>query len=216
VTTYGKQPPNTGRQPPSQPDHRPAPKALAALPELENMEPVEINLGLYYLRALRADEHIDDRRAVVESFADPDTRQWVPGYRIDDLVEAGRYIAWRTREWARDERYSWAVADPTTGELLGEVGLKDLDLDAGTAEASCWTHPAGRGRGTASRALAAVLRFGFGAIGLETVVYKHFASNVASARVARKCGFHATDQVEQAMLGDGTEEALVVLMAKRS
>jgi RimJ/RimL family protein N-acetyltransferase len=180
------------------------------------VEPVEINLGLYYLRALRADNRVDDRRAVLEGFADPDTRQWVPGYRIDTLSDAGAYIMRRTREWIRDERCSWAVADPFTGELLGEVGLKDLDLTEGTAEAACWTHPAGRGRGAASKALAAALRFGFGALGLERVLYKHFQSNNASARVAEKCGFEPTGLVEQAVMGDGTEEGLVVRMAIRS
>jgi RimJ/RimL family protein N-acetyltransferase len=180
------------------------------------VEPVEINLGVYYLRALRADERVDDRPAVVEGFADPDTRRWVPGYRIDDLTAAGAYIARRAAEWATDTRYSWAVADPFTGELLGEVGLKDLDLNAGTAEAACWTHPAGRGRGTATKALAAALRFGFGAIGLERVVYKHFASNTASARVAEKCGFALTGRLEQAVLGDGTEERLMIRIATRS
>jgi RimJ/RimL family protein N-acetyltransferase len=174
------------------------------------VEPVEINLGLYYLRALRADDHIDDRKAIIEAFADPETRQWVPGYSIEDLEDAGRYIASRLREWEKDTRFSWAVADPFTGELLGEVGLKDIDLDSGVAEASCWTHPAGRGRGMASRALSAALRFGFGAIGLQRVEYKYFESNHASERVAEKCGFLVIDRIEQAVLGDGNEEALVV------
>jgi RimJ/RimL family protein N-acetyltransferase len=179
------------------------------------VEPVEITLGLYYLRALRADARIDDRQAVVEGFNDPDTRQWGPSYRVGDLADAGRYIARRAEEWASDLRYSWAVADPFTGELLGEVGLKELDLAAGTAEAACWTHPAGRGRGVASRALGAALRFGFGAIGLERVVYKHFESNKASARVAEKCGFRQLDRIEQATMGDGTEDRLVVRIATR-
>jgi RimJ/RimL family protein N-acetyltransferase len=179
------------------------------------VEPVEINLGLYYLRALRADDRIDDRQAIVEGFTDPDTRQWLPGYRIVDLADAGRYIARRADEWATDARYSWAVADPFTGELLGEVGLKELDLDAGTAEAACWTHPAGRGRGVAALALGAALRFGFGAIGLERVVYKHFETNKASARVAEKCGFRQLERVEQAELGDGTEDRVLVRIATR-
>ena len=179
------------------------------------MEPVEINLGLYYLRALRADDHIDDRRAIVEGFTDRDTRLWAPGWEIEDLDDAGRYIALRAKEWANDIRYSWAVADPTTGELLGEVGLKELDLEAGTAEAACWTHPAGRGRGVASRALGAALRFGFGAIGLERVRYKHFESNTASARVAEKCGFSQIERVGQAELGDGTEDRVLVRIATR-
>jgi RimJ/RimL family protein N-acetyltransferase len=177
------------------------------------VEPVEINLGLYYLRALRADGGIDDRQAIVEGFTDPDTRLWVPGYQIDDLAGAGRYIARRAQEWERDVRYSWAVADPFTGELLGEVGLKELNLTEGTGEAACWTHPAGRGRGMASRALAAAMRFGFGAVGLRRVVYRHFESNKASARVAEKCGFHLIEQSEQAVLGDGTEDRVLVRVA---
>jgi RimJ/RimL family protein N-acetyltransferase len=179
------------------------------------VEPVEINLGLYYLRALRADDRIDDRPAIVEGFADPDTRHLAPGWGIEDLADAGRYIARRAEEWAKDIRYSWAVADPTTGELLGEVGLKELDLEAGTAEASCWTHPAGRGRGVAARALGAAVRFGFGAIGLECVRYKHFESNKASARVAEKCGFTEIERVEQAKLGDGSEDRVLVRIATR-
>lgn len=179
------------------------------------MEPVEINLGLYYLRALRADDRLDDRQAIVEGFADPDTRQFVTTLRVEDLAEAGRYVALRAREWAADSRYSWAVADPTTGELLGEVGLKELDLAAGTAEAGVWIHPAGRGRGVAERALGAALRFGFGAIGLQSVLYKHFETNKASARLAEKCGFQQIERFEQATLGDGTEDRLVVRIATR-
>jgi hypothetical protein len=45
------------------------------------VEPVEINAGAWYLRALRADE------------------------------------------WAADTGYSWAVCEPTTGEVLAEVTL---------------------------------------------------------------------------------------------
>ena len=179
------------------------------------MEPVEINLGMYYLRALRADDRVDDRQAIVEGFADPAMRQWVRHYAVDDLAEAGRYITRRAKEWANDVRCSWAVADPTTGELLGEVGLKDVDLSAGTAEAYCWTHPAGRGRGVAPTALAAVLRFGFGALGMETVRYKYFESNTASARVADKLGFRLLEGFEQARLGDGSEDRVLVRISTR-
>jgi RimJ/RimL family protein N-acetyltransferase len=179
------------------------------------VEPVEINLGLYYLRALRADDRIDDRQAIVEGFTDPDTKLWAPGWDVGDLAAAGRYVALRAEEWAKDVRYSWAVADPTTGELLGEVGLKELDLVAGTAEAAVWTHPAGRNRGVAARALGAAVRFGFGAVGLECVRYKHFESNKAAARVADKCGFSQLERIWQATLGDGSEDRLLVRIANR-
>lgn len=152
------------------------------------MQPVEINAGTYYLRQLRADDLLDDRPALVAAFTDPEHRRFVQK-DVSTLAAAGEYIALRAEEWERAQRCSWAVAEPTTGALLGEVGLKNLDLDAGTAEASVWTHPQARGRGIATTTLSAVLRFGFGALGLRAVDYLHDPANEPSAAVAKKCGF---------------------------
>ncbi len=71
------------------------------------MEPVEINAGTWYLRALRADDRVDDRPALV------------------DLGECRtEYVALLARQWDSETLYSWAVCDPTTGELLAEVTLE--------------------------------------------------------------------------------------------
>ena len=76
-----------------------------------NMDPVEINAGQWYLRALRADNRIDDRPALADlGVTDPD------------------YVARCTAQWSSDTSYSWAVCEPTTGELLAEV---TLDLETG-------------------------------------------------------------------------------------
>ena len=163
------------------------------------MEPVEINAGEYYLRQLRADEMMDDRPALIEAFADPVHSRYIVNYNVRDLREVARYVARRAREWADDVRCSWAIAVPTTGALLGEVGLKDLDLSAGTAEAALWVHPKARGRGVAVTAVDAVVRFGFGALELRTVSYRHHADNHASAAVAERCGF--------TRVGGGTDPA---------
>ncbi|MDQ3402085.1 MAG: GNAT family N-acetyltransferase [Actinomycetota bacterium] len=153
------------------------------------MEPVEINAGKFYLRALRADDRIDDRPAVVEGFTDPESMRWLPLYDVDTLERAGDYIARRAAEWDAETRFSWAVADPLTADLLGEVVLKDLDLDDGTAEAGCWAHPAVRGKGVTTEALRAMLRFGFHGLGLREIGYKYGPGNIASRRVAEKLGF---------------------------
>ena len=68
------------------------------------VEPVEINAGAWYLRAPRDDELIDDRPALA-SMGESD-----PGY-----------IARCTAQWATDTGYTWAVCEPTTGEMLAEV-----------------------------------------------------------------------------------------------
>ncbi|MFI9506568.1 hypothetical protein [Nocardia sp. NPDC052566] len=68
------------------------------------MEPVEINAGAWYLRALRADERIDDRPALAEGgITDPD------------------YVAIRTAQWDAETHFSWAVCEPTTAELVAEI-----------------------------------------------------------------------------------------------
>lgn len=106
------------------------------------MDPVEINAGAWYLRALRADERIDDRPALAElGETDPD------------------YVTRRTAQWADETGYSWAVCEPTTGELLAEV-----TIDPAGATLSTRARP---GHGDAAAvAAAAVRRFAAAALNL--------------------------------------------------
>jgi hypothetical protein len=76
------------------------------MPTIRRVQPVEINAGAWYLRALRADDRIDDRPALAQlGETEPD------------------YVARCSAQWESDTRYSWAVCEPTTGELLAEVTL---------------------------------------------------------------------------------------------
>lgn len=109
-----------------------------------------------------------------------------------------------------DARYTWAVCAPTTGEMLGEVALAGVDLLLGTAEVSCWALPAARGRGMTSDALAAVSRFAFGAVPLHRLDYAWADGNVASARVAAKCGFVVEGRRREAWVDGGRRVDVVV------
>ena len=139
---------------------------------------------------------------MVASSLDPEISRWRHRPHAD-LADAEAYVRRRADEWVRDERYTWAVCEPTTGEMLGEVELSDLDLCHGTAEAACWALPAARGRGMTSTALSAVLRFGFGGLGLHRVTYAWADGNTASGRVAAKCGFRPEGRQRAAWLVDG-------------
>ncbi|HET6502340.1 MAG TPA: GNAT family N-acetyltransferase [Amycolatopsis sp.] len=157
------------------------------------MEPVELSTGEYHLRQFRADDGLDDRPALIEAFADENHQRFVLNYPLRTLEDATVYMARRASEWARGERCSWAVAAGDNEQLLGEVGLKDLDLCAGTAEVTLWVHPFERRRGIAVTALGAALRFGTSTLGLREISYLYHADNVASAAVARRCGFRFID-----------------------
>jgi hypothetical protein len=99
------------------------------------VEPIEINAGQWYLRGLRADDRIDDRPALADlGVTDPD------------------HVARSDAAWLSDARYSWAVCEPTTGELLGEV-----TLDPSTGEVDGRARPGHDD--AANAAVASVRRF---------------------------------------------------------
>jgi len=110
------------------------------------MQPVEINAGVWYLRALRADELMDDRPALADlGENDPD------------------YVARRSAQWLSDTCYSWAVCEPTTGELIAEVTVEP-------AAATLRTRARAGHDDAAAIAAAAVGRFAGGALGITLTV----------------------------------------------
>lgn len=135
------------------------------------MDPIEINAGTHYLRQLRADDLLDDRDTL----------------RANGFPDPSAHIAARADGWHADTGYTWAIAEPTTGALLGEVGL--VDVQDGAARAICWVDPAHRGRGIARTVLGSVLRFGSGALDLRTVDWTHPADEVAAERLAIALGW---------------------------
>jgi RimJ/RimL family protein N-acetyltransferase len=170
---------------------------------------VEINAGAWYLRVPRADDRIDDGHAVLASCRDPEIRRWRHRPPADP-AEAEAYIRRRAQDWARDERYTWAVCEPTTGVMVGEVSLEHVDLGMGQAEAACWALPVARGAGMTTTALSAVLRFAFGGLGLHRVTYQWAAGNPASGRVAEKCGFRTEGRLRDAWVADGVRHDVIV------
>lgn len=106
------------------------------------MEPVEINAGAWYLRALRDDDLIDDRPALAD----------LGEYHPD-------YVADCNAQWASDTGYTWAVCEPTTGELLAEV---KLDPVAATLHIRARDGHAG----AAETAAVSVRRFAAAALGI--------------------------------------------------
>lgn len=112
------------------------------------MEPIEINAGAWYLRALRADDRIDDRPALAEGgITEPD------------------YVARRSAGWAEEAHFSWAVCEPTTAELVAEIGV--TPTGEGTAAVTGWARPGHEAALDAG--LASVRRFVEGGLGLRPV-----------------------------------------------
>jgi [ribosomal protein S5]-alanine N-acetyltransferase len=92
-------------------------------------------------------------------------------------------------EWAAGTRLSLAIRRRETGEAVGSVELRPA---GDTAAVAYLVAPRFRGRGLAPRALDAFLGWARRELSLRRATLGCHVENVASQRVAAKCGFTLT------------------------
>ena len=136
------------------------------------------------------------------------------GWKLEDAsahrefaedAEAARFLGWTVEdaralpdshyvgvverfqaEWDDGSRFSLAIRDRASGRAVGAVELRPCD-DA--MEVSYVVAPALRRRGLASRAVAAVLSWARRELNVGVVLLNCHPDNLASQKVAEKCGF---------------------------
>ena len=81
-----------------------------------------------------------------------------------------------------------ALIERADGLLIGNCGIRINDLALREANIGYELNPDVWGRGCASEAARAILRFGFAELGLHRVWAECVAENTASARVLAKLG----------------------------
>jgi RimJ/RimL family protein N-acetyltransferase len=110
----------------------------------------------------------------------------------------------RTDTWMRILRYAglwsilgygyWALEDRATSKFVGDVGLADFHRELsppifGVPEAGWVLHPAFYGRGYATEALCATLRWADANLPSDKTACIIARDNIASIRVAEKAGY---------------------------
>ncbi|MGI4835935.1 MAG: GNAT family N-acetyltransferase [Janthinobacterium lividum] len=98
--------------------------------------------------------------------------------------------------------HQFALELRATGEFIGGIGL-GLELRHNRAEVGYWLGEPYWGRGLATEALGAVLRFGFEQVGLNKIYATHRAENLASGRVMAKNGMTLEGRLPQHAQRDG-------------
>lgn len=96
----------------------------------------------------------------------------------------GAAEAWIAQQPENPDQYNFAIDD---GQLAGGIGLR-LTREFERAEAGYWIGKPFWGRGYASEALAALIRFGFEELKLHRIYAGYFSRNAASGRVMEKNG----------------------------
>jgi RimJ/RimL family protein N-acetyltransferase len=95
-------------------------------------------------------------------------------------------------------------------ELLGSVSLLRLAWLNLRGEVGYWLADSARGRGHATRAVLAICRWGFEALGLQRIDLHAATGNAASQRVAQRCGFTREAVLRSYLRGkDGRQDIVV-------
>lgn len=132
----------------------------------------------------------DDARAVVDACQDPLISEFSPviprPYRTPD---AHAWLAGQASARREGRMLELAVESPDSGELLGAVALSNVDLEQRSAGMGYWLAQHARGRGHASEAVRLLAAWAFESLGLARLELVTHPENLASQRVADRCGF---------------------------
>lgn len=139
-------------------------------------------------------------------------------YEYSRLSETTRYLLWnphpspeytRTyltmigRFYRKGEFYDWAVVEKASGRMIGTCGFARLEQNHRVGEIGYVLNPAYHGRGYATEAASAVIRYGFETLGLNRIEGRYMVENIASRRVMEHCGLVFEGVLRQSMMVKG-------------
>ncbi|HEX2451576.1 MAG TPA: GNAT family N-acetyltransferase [Gemmatimonadales bacterium] len=96
------------------------------------------------------------------------------------------------------------------GELVGVVGLHQIDRDQLRAELGYWIGVPWWGRGYATEAAGAVVAYGFENLGLHKIHAHYLARNPASGKVLERIGMRREGLLREEVLKWGRYEDVIV------
>lgn len=177
---------------------------------------------------LRPTYPIATRRLLLRPFQSDDLDRL---YDIQSRPEVARYLYWepRTLDQVREvldrkmsqhtlteqgDALALAVVRRDNDVLLGEVNLFWLSQEHRQGEIGYVFHPDASGHGWATEAAEAMLRLGFGELGLHRMIGRLDARNSASARLLERLGMRREAHFVQNefVKGEWTDEVVYAIL----
>lgn len=115
------------------------------------------------------------------------------------MLYTREYLAYVNAHYAAGDFFDWAVVERESGRMIGTCGFTRFHCEADCAEIGYVIHPAFWGRGIATEAVGAVIRFGFQRLSLNRIEAKFMEGNEASRRVMEKNGMTFEGMMRQSM-----------------
>ena len=155
-----------------------------ASPAFDLVEPPVLSLGEVRLRPLRE----GDAASWSEYLSDPRVT-FHTSWGATDLATIEANVRRLRNDYATKASWRWAIARESDDRLIGVCGFSTWSAVHRAAEVAYDLAPDFWSRGITTRALQAVVRWGFDIAGLNRVQAVVLPSNVASIAVLERCGF---------------------------
>lgn len=161
-------------------------------------------------RIFRSPPVLECRRLILRKI---ECRDYVDMYDYSRREDVTRYLLWSPHpslsytkgyihtlqhHYKNGDFYDWAIT-VKEGGMIGTVGFTRLDFQNNCGEIGYVLNPRYHGRGYATEAASAILRFGFTRLGLNRIEAHYMAENLASRRVMEKLGMHYEGTLRQSM-----------------
>jgi ribosomal-protein-serine acetyltransferase len=138
----------------------------------------------------------------------PELRPWMFWAAGADQDSTRAFAEEAGREWAEGIAYQFAIRD--RDGIAGALGIEVPVPVRRLGEIGYWVASARAGRGYATEAGAAVVAFGFDALGLYRLELRAGVENLASQRVAEKLGFRREGALRRGCpLADGAYDGFL-------
>jgi RimJ/RimL family protein N-acetyltransferase len=150
--------------------------------------PESLETSRLWLRATRAGAGAQVREAVYESQAL--LRPWMPWAQEEQTLEdSERHCREAQARWHARQELDFCFWRKSDGILVGTGGLHTIDWSVPKFEIGYWIRASCAGQGLATEAASALAAWARGSLGAQRLEITSDARNLASRRVAEKCGF---------------------------
>lgn len=142
--------------------------------------------------------------AIVRLMNEPSVALWTLHIPYPYTRRHGREFVRKAKKQRRaGESLALSILRRSDGQLLGGVGLHRLEEGQARAEIGYWLGREHRGHGYATEAVNLLLAVGFNRLGLHRIEARVYPRNLASRRVARRCGFQLEGRLRDEVQKDG-------------
>lgn len=140
-----------------------------------------------------------DRDALLANYSDPEVARWFLEKPPASTDQVDKILREFISSYDRGAGLTWAIVFPESGELLGTCGYERVEVGS-EGEIGFDLAKAYWGKGLMTEALAAILAFGFGEMGLERVVASTYSRNLRACRMFEQLGFCGRPEGEDSRL----------------